>query len=77
MDFKISTREAEKPRNTRAVPHQPLGFFGKLAFFGGLFFNQYNETTSALGRIRDILYDQFSDTATPSVIKILSFNLMF
>lgn len=28
---------------------------------------QYNETTSAFGRIRDILNDQFSDTATKGV----------
>ncbi|CAO1383229.1 unnamed protein product [Diamesa hyperborea] len=43
---------------------KPLGFFGKIAFMGGLIFQQYNETTNAFGRIRDILMDNFSDTAT-------------
>lgn len=28
------------------------------------FLQQYNDTRSAFGRVRDILYDQFSDTAT-------------
>lgn len=41
---------------------------------------QYNETTSAFGRIKDILNDQFSDTATKGVGRskqLRSFNWSF
>ncbi|CRK87241.1 CLUMA_CG001043, isoform A [Clunio marinus] len=56
-------RSDQHTRQTRAAL-KPLGFFGKIAYMGGLLFQQYNETTNAFGRIRDILQDQFSDTAT-------------
>lgn len=69
-----------------------MGFFGKIAFMGGLIFQvnfhiflislrhwtfiylcqQYNETTNAFGRIRDILMDNFSDTATKKVINLIN-----
>lgn len=56
-------RTEQHSRATRAAL-KPLGFFGKLAYMGGLLFQQYNETTSTFGQLRDILNDQFSDTAT-------------
>ncbi|CAO1386432.1 unnamed protein product [Diamesa serratosioi] len=56
-------RGKEHARHKRAAL-KPLGFFGKIAFMGGLLFQQYNDTSNSLGRIRDILYDNFSDTAT-------------
>jgi len=56
-------RSEQHSRQTRAVL-KPLGFFGKIAYMGGLLFQQYNDTTSSFSRIRDILNDQFSDTAT-------------
>lgn len=77
-------RSEEHLRQTRSAL-KPLGFFGKLAYMGGLLFQvcadlwllnvllrwdflqQYNETTNAFGRLRDILNDQFSDTATKGV----------
>lgn len=77
-------RSEEHLRQTRSAL-KPLGFFGKLAYMGGLLFQvcadlwllnvllrwdflqQYNETTNAFGSLRDILNDQFSDTATKGV----------
>lgn len=77
-------RSEEHLRQTRSAL-KPLGFFGKLAYMGGLLFQvwadlwllnvllrwdflqQHNETTNAFSRIRDILNDQFSDTATKGV----------
>ncbi|KAG5684726.1 hypothetical protein PVAND_013940 [Polypedilum vanderplanki] len=59
----IMTRSAEHTRQTRALVHKPLGFFGKLAYMGGLLFQQYNDTRNAFVELKEIFQDQFSDTA--------------
>ncbi|CAH1718154.1 unnamed protein product [Chironomus riparius] len=61
----VIARSADHARQTRSfLKPKPLGFFGKVAYLGGLLFQQYNDTSNAFKQLRDIIQDQFSDTAT-------------